>query len=106
MARKQPPGFNPKIFLATVGKGKTLLTSLKKTMIFSQGDAADAVFYIQEGQVKSRSRSCPNKAKKPLARFCSGVTFWGKGASPGSWCTWPRRPPWKTPLSCVLTNRR
>jgi CRP/FNR family transcriptional regulator, cyclic AMP receptor protein len=52
MARKQPPRFNPKIFLATVGNGKTMLTFPKKQIIFSQGDAADAVFYIQEDQVK------------------------------------------------------
>jgi CRP/FNR family transcriptional regulator, cyclic AMP receptor protein len=52
IARRQPPRFNPTIFLATVGKGKTLLTPPKKQIIFSQGDTADAVFYIQEGQVK------------------------------------------------------
>ena len=52
MARKQPPRFTPKNFLTTVGNGKTILTSLKKQIIFSQGDAADAVFYIQKGRVR------------------------------------------------------
>ena len=52
MARKQPPRFTPKNFLTTVGNGKTMLTSLKKQIIFSQGDAADAVFYIQKGRVR------------------------------------------------------
>ena len=52
MARKQPPRFNPKTFLEEVGNGKTTLTFPKKQILFSQGDAADAVFYIQEGQVK------------------------------------------------------
>ncbi|HEV8620259.1 MAG TPA: Crp/Fnr family transcriptional regulator [Nitrospiraceae bacterium] len=52
MVRKRPPSFNPKTFLAQVGSGKTTLQSRKKHLIFSQGDAADAVFYIQEGKVK------------------------------------------------------
>jgi CRP-like cAMP-binding protein len=46
-----PPQFNPQTFLATVGHGKTLLTSPKKQTLFSQGDAADAVFYVQTGRV-------------------------------------------------------
>ncbi len=33
-------------------KGKTVLTTPKKQILFSQGDAADAVFYIQAGKVK------------------------------------------------------
>ena len=52
MPRKPLSTFNPQAFLATVGHGKTLLTYSKKRMLFSQGDAADAVFYIQAGQVK------------------------------------------------------
>lgn len=43
---------NPQLFLAKVGKGKTSLVSPKKHTIFSQGDAAEAVFYIQAGKVK------------------------------------------------------
>ena len=34
------------------GSGRTVLKSRKKQILFSQGEAADAVFYIQEGQVK------------------------------------------------------
>ena len=45
--------FNPQKFLAQVGKGKTTLTCPKKRILFSQGDAADAVFYIQTGQVSA-----------------------------------------------------
>jgi CRP/FNR family transcriptional regulator, cyclic AMP receptor protein len=50
MARKPP--FNPKAFLTTVGRGKSLLRLSKKEMVFSQGDAAKAVFYIEAGQVR------------------------------------------------------
>jgi hypothetical protein len=36
-------------FLAKVGDGKTILHCLKNQSVFSQGEAADAVFYIQQG---------------------------------------------------------
>lgn len=52
MPRKRLKTFDPQTFLATVGRGKTTLSIGKKKVIFSQGDAADAVFYIQEGKVK------------------------------------------------------
>jgi CRP/FNR family cyclic AMP-dependent transcriptional regulator len=52
MARTRTPLFNPQLFLAKVGKGKTSLQFLQKQTIYSQGDAAEAVFYIQAGKVK------------------------------------------------------
>jgi len=81
MARKQPPRFNPKIFLTTVGKGKTLLTSAKKTIIFSQGDAADAVFYIQEGQVKLSVVS--QQGKEAIVTILERGNFFGEGCLAG-----------------------
>jgi CRP/FNR family cyclic AMP-dependent transcriptional regulator len=44
--------FDPEIFLAQVGAGRTLVQLLKKQILFSQGDAADAIFYIQKGKIK------------------------------------------------------
>jgi CRP/FNR family cyclic AMP-dependent transcriptional regulator len=61
MARKPPSrakqpnltkAFDPHTFLATIGSGKTILRTKKNQTLFSQGDAADAVFYIQSGRVK------------------------------------------------------
>ena len=52
MARKRTPAFNPQTFLSKVGSGKTSLTPPKKQVLYSQGDAADAVFYIQRGKIK------------------------------------------------------
>jgi CRP/FNR family transcriptional regulator, cyclic AMP receptor protein len=52
MARRRTPLFNPHTFLSKVGSGKTILPSPTNHTIFSQGDAADAVFYIQTGKVK------------------------------------------------------
>jgi CRP/FNR family transcriptional regulator, cyclic AMP receptor protein len=44
--------FDPTKFLATIGEGRKVVVFPKKQTIFSQGDAADAVFYIQEGRVR------------------------------------------------------
>jgi len=52
MKRSKPRTFDPEIFLAEAGVGKTLIQLRKKQTVFSQGDAADAVFYIQKGKIK------------------------------------------------------
>ena len=44
--------FDPHTFLAHVGASRTLATHRRQSPIFAQGDVADAVFYIQRGQVK------------------------------------------------------
>ncbi len=44
--------FDPEAFLAKVGPGRTIPQYRKRQVIFSQGDIADAVFYIQKGRVK------------------------------------------------------
>ena len=51
-ARKQANLFDPKAFLAQVGLGRTIHHYGPKRAIFSQGERADAVFYIQEGRVR------------------------------------------------------
>jgi CRP/FNR family transcriptional regulator, cyclic AMP receptor protein len=44
--------FDPKVFLAKIGDGRSLSDYRKNQKVFSQGDSADAVFYIQKGQIK------------------------------------------------------
>ena len=44
--------FDPKEFLATIGSGRTLSKYRKNAKIYAQGDQADAVFYVQSGEVK------------------------------------------------------
>jgi CRP/FNR family transcriptional regulator, cyclic AMP receptor protein len=44
--------FNPKEFLATIGVGRKVVAFPKKQTVFTQGDTADSVFYIQEGKVR------------------------------------------------------
>ena len=44
--------FDPKDFLAKIGDGRTIANYRKNQVVFSQGDAADSVFYIQKGKIK------------------------------------------------------
>lgn len=51
-AGKTQAVIDSKSFLALVGPGKKILGFTKNQTLFSQGDAADAIFYILEGKVK------------------------------------------------------
>jgi len=50
--KKKQPAFDADTFLATMDSGRSIATYRKNQTVFSQGDSADAVFYIQEGKVK------------------------------------------------------
>lgn len=50
--RKPKLAFDPKAFLAKIGTGRRLVVIPKGGTAFSQGDACDAVFYVQEGRIK------------------------------------------------------
>jgi CRP/FNR family transcriptional regulator, cyclic AMP receptor protein len=52
MVVRRLPAFDLKAFLAKVGEGRSITRYSKETPIFSQGEMADAVFYIQRGKVK------------------------------------------------------
>ena len=49
---KKTSDFDPRKFLATIGEGRKVMAFPKKQTIFTQGDPADAVFYIQAGKIK------------------------------------------------------
>jgi CRP/FNR family cyclic AMP-dependent transcriptional regulator len=54
MTKKPDKGsFDPAVFLATAKPGRRMLEYAEGDVIFSQGDPADAVFYIQKGNVKT-----------------------------------------------------
>ena len=52
MRKEAKAAFDPKRFLARVGEGKTVSSYRRDQIVFSQGEIADAVFYIQQGKVK------------------------------------------------------
>jgi CRP-like cAMP-binding protein len=73
--------FDPKKFLATVGEGQKALSFSKTQTIFTQGDAADAIFYIQEGKTKL---TVVSKDGKVATIGILGVgDFFGEGALAG-----------------------
>ena len=54
--------FDPAVFLETAAKGRVMAAYLNKQIIFAQGAAADAIFYIRKGKVKvSSTRSRPER---------------------------------------------
>ncbi len=52
MVSEGQPSFNPQKFLEKIPSGKTTLPAMEYQILYSQGDAADAVYYIQTGRVK------------------------------------------------------
>jgi CRP-like cAMP-binding protein len=49
---RKSASFDPEAFLEKTGLGRTLVELKKNQILFSQGDEADAVFYIQKGNLK------------------------------------------------------
>jgi CRP/FNR family transcriptional regulator, cyclic AMP receptor protein len=81
LATKSKPSFDPKSFLAMVGEGRGVGTYRKGQLIFSQGDAADAVFYIQEGKVKVTVVS--EQGKEAVVAILEVNDFFGEGCLAG-----------------------
>jgi CRP/FNR family cyclic AMP-dependent transcriptional regulator len=53
MARKvKGPSFDPSLLLAKTGRGRSKLEYRSEEVVFSQGDAADSIFYILRGKIK------------------------------------------------------
>jgi CRP/FNR family transcriptional regulator, cyclic AMP receptor protein len=70
-----------KKFLATIGEGGKVVAFPQKQTIFTQGDAADAVFYIQEGKVRLTVLS--KNGKKATLGILSEGEFFGEGGLGG-----------------------
>jgi CRP/FNR family cyclic AMP-dependent transcriptional regulator len=81
MRQKVPSAFDPKEFLAKVGKGRTQLEYQKNQAIFSQGDEADALFYIQKGKIKITVVS--KQGKEAVIGLLGVNDFFGEGCLAG-----------------------
>ena len=73
--------FDPKKFLAKVGDGKTILHYRKNQIVFAQGDVADAVFYIQQGNIKLIVVS--ELGKEAVVAILGSSHFFGEGCLNG-----------------------
>ena len=81
LVAKKRRDFDPHAFLATIGEGRKVLAFPKKQAIFAQGDAADAVFYIQEGKVRLTVVS--KAGKEATIGILKDGDFFGEGSLAG-----------------------
>jgi CRP/FNR family cyclic AMP-dependent transcriptional regulator len=73
--------FNAKAFLSKVGDGRNLEHYPKGRAVFHQGEAADAVFFIQKGKVKVTVVS--EQGKEAVVAFMSADDFIGEACLAG-----------------------
>jgi CRP/FNR family transcriptional regulator, cyclic AMP receptor protein len=101
MATKRRPLFDPKSFLAKAGDGRTISKYRKDQVVFSQGEAADAVFYIQKGKVKVAVVS--DQGKEAVVAILGAEEFCGEGCLAGQ----PRRMATVTAMTeCTIMRLR
>jgi len=81
MKSKPKNSFNPQVYLDSVGASKRVAEFRKKQAIFSQGEAADSVMYVQKGSVKLTVVNETGK-EAVVAIFGSG-DFFGEGGMAG-----------------------
>jgi CRP/FNR family cyclic AMP-dependent transcriptional regulator len=81
MARRGKTVFDAQVFVANVGAGKTKLEFQKNQNVFAQGDVADAVFYIQKGNVKTTVLS--DQGKEAVVGILGPGQFFGEDCMNG-----------------------
>jgi len=79
--KRRRRSFDPKSFLAHVGDGRSIGKYRKGRVIFSQGDPADAVFYIQKGKVKLTVVS--EQGKEAVVAILGTDEFFGEACLAG-----------------------
>jgi CRP/FNR family cyclic AMP-dependent transcriptional regulator len=81
MEPERKPVFDPKAFLAKANGGRTISKYPKDQIVFSQGEAADAVFYIQQGKIKITVIS--EQGKEAVVAILGTGDFCGEGCLTG-----------------------
>jgi CRP/FNR family transcriptional regulator, cyclic AMP receptor protein len=77
MARKVQAAFDPKAFLSSVHRGRSVSEIAKNAIIFRQSGPADAVFYIQKGRIKIVVTS--KQGKEAVVGILGVGDFFGEG---------------------------
>ena len=85
MAKKSKSQFDPRAFLAKGDGGVTVSIYRRGQIVFTQGDPADCLFFIQEGKVKVTVVS--HQGKEAVIAFLEAGDFIGEGCLTGR----PRR---------------
>ncbi len=81
MKRERKPVFDPTAFLAKVDVGRTISKHQDGHAVFSQGEPADSVFYIQKGKVKITVVS--EQGKEAVVAILGTGDFFGEGCLAG-----------------------
>jgi CRP/FNR family transcriptional regulator, cyclic AMP receptor protein len=81
MSKKRKAPFDPRVFLAKVGVGRFELSCKANQIVFSQGDQADSVFYIQQGKIKVTVVS--EQGKEAVIAILESGEFFGEGCLAG-----------------------
>src|ERR1700730_7786294 len=81
MATERQPPFDPKLFLAKAGEGRSIGTYRKDQIVFSQGDPANAVFYVEKGKVRVSIVS--SQGKEAIVAIHETNDFFGEGCLAG-----------------------
>jgi CRP/FNR family transcriptional regulator, cyclic AMP receptor protein len=81
MTTQPQPKFDPKAFLARIGDGRSIAEYQTGQVIFSQGEPADAVFFIQDGEVKVSVVS--EQGKEAVVAMLGKDEFFGEGCLAG-----------------------
>jgi CRP/FNR family cyclic AMP-dependent transcriptional regulator len=81
MAAKRIASFDPKSFLAKIGEGRSIERYGKDQVVFSQGDPAHAVYYIQKGKTKVTVVS--EQGKEAVVAIFGTDEFFGEGCLAG-----------------------
>ena len=81
VSTKKTRDFDPKQFLATIGTGRRVMSFARKQTIFTQGESADAVFYIQGGKVQLNVVS--KIGKEATLGILGDGDFFGEGSLAG-----------------------
>jgi CRP-like cAMP-binding protein len=81
MAKKHRLSFDPKAFLADAGSGRSITKYRKNQIVFSQGEPADAVFYVQKGKVRVSVVS--DRGKEAIVSILGPDEFFGEGCISG-----------------------
>jgi CRP/FNR family cyclic AMP-dependent transcriptional regulator len=79
--KPRKPPFDPRVFLSKVNGGRTITEYRKGTIVFSQGDVANAVFYVQKGKIKLTVIS--ERGKEAVVGILGSGHFFGEGCLNG-----------------------
>ena len=91
---KKRRNFDPARFLGTSGLGRTIVHLGNKELVFSQGDDADSVFYIQSGRI--RLSVIAKTGKEATVALLGAGDFCGEGCVASS-------QPGRVVTACAIT---